>query len=753
MTMNRPLDFSPTAPAAPAQQNLFNESELRWLLNVLLRRRWQIILPTLAVVLLAALILFSIPPLYKSTGAIALQPQQEDVVDIQQVLSTGFSQSEDIATEVEVMRSRRIANKVIDQLDLMKDVEFNDYLTDDPWLVQMYKKAMKTVRGAVYSLVGSKAPQGSGLSPEQIARENVINNFLDRLEVTLKPETRAIYVAFSSQNPQKAAKISKAVTDAYLTDMLESSYEATLRANQWLSSKISDLQGNVTAAERAVERFRRDANLLQGREGTLISQQISEVNSQLLVASAARAEAEARYAQVRRMVQGGGSAETASDVLRSPIIQSLVAQESEAKRKVAELAEELGPRHPSRVNAESALRDVQSKLRLEINKIVTALANDAEVSRAREGTLRQALTNLQNKMASANSSEVQLRGLEREAEAQRTLLQSFLSRAQETTAQLDSGFQRPMARVIAEPNIPENPYFPPKMMILAVALLGGFIISLAIAALMESLHRGVRSTEELEQLIGLPAIGMIPAHRRAFAPRRSLFNTLAQAPNGVLAESFQSCLTQLLLASKPTPPKTVLITSSTAEEGKTTFSLGLGRTAALGGYRTLVIEADLRRPSFDQAIELPKMPGLGEYLTGKADLQAVIFRDPQLPLHIIPAGTALDQPGNWLRSKAFLDLIDGSAQHYDFIVLDSPPVLAVSDSQLLAPRVDGVLMVIRWAATRHDRAKLSAKQIMRAGGRLLGGVLTLVDTRKHAAYDFADSAYYSQYTRRHYFAK
>jgi exopolysaccharide transport family protein len=751
--MNRPFDLMPASGPSTSTESMFDESEIRWLLGCARRRRWWIILPTLLLTAVVIFTVYSISPRFMSSVTLVLEPQEQKLLEIEEVLASDFLDSESLYTEVEVMRSRRIAKRVIDQLGLMDDPEFNASLREDSVLGGALKNSVAKTNNFLNSTFGISLSGGDRQSNAVIERENVISNFSDNLTVRLRPDTRVLVVEVSAGTAEKAALIADTVAETYITDMLDSSYEATLKANQWLAGKVAELQGDVAGAEQAVERFRREASLLQGQQGTLLAEQVSSVNAQLLIATGGRAESEARYNQIRRLVQSRGSAETAPDVLGSPIVQGLIAQEAVVKRRVAELSEELGPKHPARVSAQSELSDVQRNIRNEINKIVSALANDVEVARAREASLRAELNSLKAQMANANTSEVQLRSLERNAEAQRMLLQNFLTRAQETTAQLDEGFQRPAARVIAEANIPQFPYYPPKKLIVVAALVGGLIFFFGLAALLEMLHRGLRSTDEVEETIQIPAAGMVPRHRRSFTSRRSLFRVLSDNPNGVLAESLQSCLANLLLPKDGTPPKTILVTSSVADEGKSTLALGMARVAAAGGQRTLIIEADLRRPTFNKSIELPEMPGLNDYFSGEKSFESVIYKDPEIPLHIAAASSPNSQPGTSIRSPEFSALLEKAREEYDLVLIDSPPVLAVADSRLIAQKVDGVVVAIRWSTTRRDRVKLTVKQLSRAGGKILGGIITMVDTRKHAAYDFADSAYYASYTQRRYFSK
>jgi succinoglycan biosynthesis transport protein ExoP len=397
--------------------------DLNWLVRVLNRRKWAILLPALLAALLAVLILSQVPSTYDGYAEVLIDTRDTKVVDVEAVLADMLPDAESLESQVRVLQSRNLAYKVVQALDLEADPEFNDALVPPGIL----KQATTWIRDRLRDVGVLSRPKP--LTPEQQAeqeRAEVVDNFLDNLSVELMTKSRVIGITFTSENPERAAQVVNKIAELYIIEELDAKYEATRRATQWLTDKIADLRRSVASSEQAVEKFRSQAGLLQGTGGTLIAQQISDLNTQLIVVRTARAEAEARLTQARQAARSPDGVAAAGDVLKSPIVQQLVDQETQVKRKVAELVDEFGDRHPRMISARAELADVQAKLQREINKVVGALENEVGVARAREQALERNLDQLKTRLAQSNTAEVQLRALERDADASRALLESFL---------------------------------------------------------------------------------------------------------------------------------------------------------------------------------------------------------------------------------------------------------------------------------------------------------------------------------------
>jgi capsular exopolysaccharide synthesis family protein len=550
---------------------------------------------------------------------------------------------------------------------------------------------------------------------------------------------------------EKAARIANAVGDAYIVAQLDAKLEATRRANQWLSVKLQDLRKQVAQSEGAVEEYRRRAGLLQSKEGTLISQQVTNLNAQLIVARTERAAADARLDQVRQMIRAAGNAQAAADVLGSPTIQELSRQETEIKRKIADLSQELGDRHPRLISARAELKDVDSKIGAEVNKVVQKLESEAGVARAREAALQRSTQQLESKLGEANASEVQLRALERESDANKTLLQQFLSRFEEISAQSDLVGKQTNARILSKAVVPEKPSEPEKRQLLALIFLAASALAAALVLLVENMDRGFRSGDQIEESTGVRTLGLVPVlkgRRRASGPQ----GFVVKNPSSLLGESIRSVYTSILISHAKPAPRTVLVTSSQPKEGKTTLAGCLTRVCAMSGKRAVLVEADLHKPHVHRLLGVPQSPGLTEFYRGQARLQEILHQDKATGGFVIPSGRLGIDPTMVLGSAQMRELLADLSRDFDLVVVDSPPLMAVSDARLLAPEMDASIFVVRWGKTHREVVRQSLRELLDTGASLGGVVLSMVDPDKHARYGFGDSGYYYKGVKSYYTA-
>ncbi len=720
-------------------------------LQILWRRKAVVIATVLLSCLIALAYLFTATPLYSGQVSVLIQ-NKEDTFDqlamIQAAITGATGIGEDTATEVEVMRSRRLAAKVVDSLDLVNDPEFNSALRPSNFFTDVIGWLNPK------QLLSLLMPSGEGPVSEErekaLEREKVIDNFLSNLDVSQLGQARVFYISFLSEQSDKAAHIANTLADAYIVDRLDARYEETRRATDWLSQKIADLRAGLSEKEQVVEAYRKEAGLLAGTGGTtLVTQQVSELSAQLIVARTSRAEAEARLSQIRRLAQRPGGAAAAADVLGSPVIISLLNQESEVKREAAQLNDEYGERHPRMISVRAELRDIQGKISAEIAKVVQKLENDVGVAQARETSLQQSLDQLKGTMAQTNSADVHLRALERETEADRTMLQSFMNRFEEMSAQLDLN-QQSTIRILSRAIGPDQPSSPKKALIMVVVFLGSTLIGIGLVFMLEQFDRGFRSGEQIEEQTGVRSLGMVPllegSRRRVGDP----VDYVLKRPASSFGEAIRSVYTSILMAGPEKTGHSVLITSCTPGEGKTTLSMCLARMFASSGRKVALIEADVRRPRASDALRVPAQPGLVELLTDRADLADVLHKDEKSGAYIIPAGGPGADPTHILASPGVRSVVDALSKNFDLVIVDSPPLMAVADARILAPQVDSTVLVVHWGKTHRNVVNLGLKKLFETGARVSGVVLAQVDSKKHAQYGYGDSAYYYKPIKQYY---
>ena len=755
------VDREGVAPAVKGERAIFarpyrllEEFSLRQLLRKLLRRR-GIILGTMTVfTVLTAITVFQLTPRYIAAALLIIETRGGNVAgDVEAVLSGLSADAATIQSEIEVLRSRGLAGKTVNRLNLDRNPEFNQALRPKGLLADFLDPARYFPQEWLTVFL-TRAVDEPLTEEKRRAKEKVriTNTFLKNLKVSPKGRSRVIVVEFSSEDPETAAKVANTHADLYIVEQLEVKFEATQRATAWLNERVVGLRGQVRETERAVEVFRQRSGLLEGRgEGvTLTAQELSDVNTQLILARAMRAEANARFQQVQALVSSAGSVDTAAEVLQSQLIQRLREQEAEVERKVAELSSEYGERHPTMINARAEVRDLRNKIRTEVKKIIKGLENEVGVARVRVATLWTSMEDMKKRAGQANRASIKLRALEREATATRTLLEAFLTRFKETSAQEDLNAQTPDARIISLAEVPDRPSFPKKRLMIALAFMGSTLIGLMLAFAVEQLDAGFRSGEQIEQATGVPVLGLVPILTGLGTVGKSPATYIVEHPTSAFGESIRTLHTSILLSRVDAPPKTILITSTLPKEGKTMLAASLVRLRGTAGQKVIVIDADIRRPNIHRVFGTALQPGLTELLAGQASLDEVVRKDKATGAHFIPAGRSVPNPSDLLASEQMKRYIDGLTKTYDLIVFDSPPVLAVSDARILSNAVDMTVFVVRWAHTRREVVNQGLKQIITSGGHLAGVVLSLVDAKKHARYGFADSGYYYGRVKKYY---
>ena len=437
-----------------------------------------------------------------------------------------------------------------------------------------------------------------------------------------------------------------------------------------------------------------------------------------------------------------------TEVLSSNLIVQLRAQEAEVKRKVAELTEEYGDKHPRMINARAELRDLETKIQNEVGRIVEGLRNEVSVARAREASLTASLNQLKAEAGQVNTAEVQLRSLEREADANRRLLETFLTRSKETESQ--EGFIEPDATILSRAVVPKVPTAPKRFLLLVLSAAAGLVLGIALAVGVELLDQGFRSLEQIESQMGVRPLGLVPMIGGMAALKHKPETYLLQRPNSAYAESIRSLRTSLALSDVDKPPRVVLIASSLPKEGKTSIALSLTYLLGSLGKRALLIDCDLRRPSIHKAHGAPLTPGLSDYLAGQADLPTVIRRHEESGSDYIAAGTAAPDPAELLGSRQMKALLTRLSEDYDLIVLDSAPTLAVSDTRALGRLADKAVYLVRWAESKRGVATAGLRQLAESGADVVGVLMTQVDARRHAQYGFSDSGYYYGPVRKYY---
>lgn len=696
----------------------------------MISRRKGLILGTIALLTLAGTAATLIAtPTYTAQTDVLLDVRKTTVIDMQAVV--GGLQGGDVAairSEVDVISSPSLLERVVSQLNLLDLPAYNPDLDRKSHLRDYLPKE---VRDLFITPEPAMAPGEHD--------QSIMNAAIKTLQGNLgvfndQGRSYTIRVSYTSPDPKLAARVVNAVAQQYLNAQLESKFDKTRNVNEWLQAKLGNLKKQVEGSENAVQAYRKANNILLSTNGSsVIQQQIADLNAQIAIANADSAQKHGRLEQFQRTVRKGlAEAQNAPEVLVSPTITQLKSSEADIGRRLAELGTRFGDKHPAIISAKQELASVEGRIANEIQKVVGNLTNDAQGSDLRVQQLRSDLTKLAVTAQQNNQLEVPLRELDRQAQSDRQLYETYLGRFKETSETQD--IQQPDASIIAKAVIPTRPSFPNKPLYIFLAFLGSACVGVALALMAEHFETGFRTGSQIEDATGVAGIGMLPSV--GGRPH----DELVRHPSSIFSESIRSIRSALINVERPA--RVIMVTSAAEKEGKSTMALSLARASAQAGRRTLLIDCDLRRPSLHTLIGVGNEVSLYDAIARKVRPQEVVLQDPTSKLEFIPAREGLPNPNDFLASVQMKQLVNGLSQDYDVIILDTPPVMAASDASILSRLADATLFVVRWEKTPREMVVNAIKVLQKQDARIWGVVLSRVNLRKHARYGYGDQAFY-----------
>jgi len=759
------IDVPPSAAdAGPEVYSL----DLREIIKILQRHRLLIILTALALLLAAILFVLLVTPRYTAAATILIDPHRSNVADSNTNRPPPSSFDSDNAyvnSQVSLIQSDSVLRPVIDNLNLAHDPEFGPH-----------SSFLDLVLYPIRKLLIPKRPAVPGQGAEDVAKAQTLS-FLQkrRLKVERESTTFLININVTSEDPQKAAKIANAIVNSYFEALVHGKYDTNRIASSWFNKQIEELESKVLASDRAVEEFRADHNLTlsqgqplpQSQGVTVNDQQLTELNNKLIDAHAQTAAAHAKLDQVQQVAKGNTDPGALGDALSSGVITQLRTQYGQVAKDLADASSKYGPQHPLVINAKAQLRETQKLINQEIQRIREGAEQAYQIAKSREDALQQSLDKLRRTTDDTGKDRVRLRELQREANANRTLYESFLTRYKQTSAQ--ETLNLPDSRVVSNADIPLSPSFPRVFLILPGALVAGLGLGCLLAMAIDYFDRRIKSPRQAEDITHLPTLASIPLigprelARRAVRGRQDLsrYNNAAvemlpatmqpplmryalEEPTSLFAESVRAVRLAIQRASRSAPVKSLMVSSSVEGEGKTTLAINLALTLAVTGARTILIEGDFRNPEMSRSLCPSASAGAIEVATGKARFKQALFVDRATGLAFLPSPPREQFAGvsEFVFSDAMSKMLEGLKDHFDYVVIDSAPLVPLVDARALAEMADRVILAIRWDSTPQDVVAQALNTLGPAYDRVLGTVLTRVDMRRLRFYDYYRSSSY-----------
>ena len=704
----------PLSPAAVVSQSatVFDIFASIW------RRRWLITLLVLPLMCATFVVAELMPRRYTAQGAIVIASRKYMIPELESI-STPTGDISIVRSEMAVLSSRTVLRGVAKKLHLDTLPEFNSRLRPVAWYQRL------DPRSYIDALFTPK--QDQPVDQQEAIDSEVESTLYQNLAVSNDSRDYVITIDYRSRDPRLSAQIANALMSDYINQYIESKVAATISANGSLNARAEDLRKDVADADAKVQAFTTKSGYLQTRLGTVSSQQLNDLNTQLSTARADRAASEAKYAQAVALQRNGGSTATASDVLASPLIQHLREKEADLLRQQADAATRLGPLHPERRAIEQQLADIRRNISGEIGKVVQSLKGEVDVTRARESSLQQRVTQLQGTALTAADSQSEYERLQADADGKRKVYNEFLLRVAQTAKPDDK--QQADARIISSAVPPTGPSSPRVFLLTLVAGAITALGSVASVLLNDQMDHGYENLGEVRTSTGLLGFGAIPSIRRR-GRRATWQRYVLDHPYSAFAETIRGFRARLHAAARFRPAKVILLTSAQAGEGKTSIALAFARLTAQDGHRVLLIDCDLRRPALGKILALPTADDYSDVLGGQASWRENVRVDQISGLHYLVTARPPRNISQVLETKGIEQTLREAAAEYDFVVIDSPPIMRVTDALLLARHVDIIAVVVWWKHTRRRMVAEALRRLDTHTDKLCGVILNKVATEQ-----------------------
>lgn len=734
----------------------------------LLRRQYLVILFTAGLAIAASLLYLRLaPPTYTAQVQILLANPRPQFVQQQSLLAETAFDLNQIETQLQLLRSKATAVAVINQLKLADDPDFDGSGLSLQSLWQRIRP---------WGSAGSKKAGPSDAQSEP--SEELADAFLSRLSAGRVGFSNVIEISFSSSNAARAAEIANAVANAYVADQLNAKFEANRRATSWLQERLRDLGDQAIAAQRAVDVYKAQNNIVSLDGKPIDEQQITEINNRLAAARAQTSEATAKLARYETLLASDPKTPSSianldaigADALNSQIITGLRQQYLELTRREAELGAKVGRDHLAVVNIRNRVREFRVSIFDEVRRLAEVSRSEFELAKQRQQEIEKQLSKAVSQARSVSSAELTIKDLESRAKGLRALYESFQQRYMGSTQQ--ESFPISETRVLFPASPPPSKSKPKTRLVLTLGILGGLALGVGLALLRDLMDRVFRTSSQVESVLDLPCLSLVPllpvrksskppvrlqptaddvVQQRIVSSPTAIHRTVVGMPLSRYTEAIRS----IKLAIDHNPAKissqVIGITSALPNEGKTTIAASLAQLIGQTGKTAIIVDCDLRNPSLTTIFAPNAVAGIIEVANGTRSLAEAIWRDPATNLALLPAvrRKPLLHTSEILCADAISKLFDRLRADYDYVIVDLPPLTPLVDVRATSSLIDCYILVVEWGRTKIDVVQHALHTAPNIHESLIGAVLSKTDIKAMARYDGHRSYYYhdSHYIR------
>jgi capsular exopolysaccharide synthesis family protein len=678
-----------------------------------------------------------------------IEKENPNVVSIQEVMAVDASGTDYYQTQYKIMESRTVAREVIGRLNLHHSQEFFPEPPDNfiANTVRAIKETLASWGDSMSSLL--KTDQDRTALAQQNHNNELVSDFIKRIKVEPIRNSRLVDLSFQANDPVMAAKIVRTLAEAYIDQNLETRLKAVQDAVKWLHNRIELERKKVEKAELALLKYKEEHNIVTDFSSDtekITAQKLAQLNTQVVESESRRVEAETRYKQAVALERTPDMLDSIPEVLDNELIRQIKAMEVDLYKRMSELSKKYGSKHPHMIAIQSELNTLQKRKQQEVNRVINSLRNEYKVALAKENTLKAALAAQKQEALTLNQKAITYGVLRREAESTREMYELLIKRFKETT--LTEDMRTGNISVVDKAEIPNDPVKPRKRLNIFLSLIVGLLLGTGLAFFFEYLDNTVKDPEEIKRLLEIPFLGPVPAiiSDRIASPDGQDIPELVtlQAPQSPVSEAYRGIRTNILFSAAGSEPQVILIASAGPHEGKTLTATNLAITMAQSGSKVIILDCDLRRPKLHQIFEIEQSQGVTHFVGANETFQKEEFRTVITNLYVMPSGPIPPNPSEILGSQRMADLLGSLRKDFNRIIIDSPPIAAVTDAVVLSNFTDGTVYVIRAHETVRGLMVNGLDQLRAVGAHLLGAILNGVDMIRDGYYS---NYYYYYYGR------
>jgi len=711
--------------------------QLRATWDTLVKHQWLILATTFLLVVMVTIYSFKMKPVYQSTAQVDIEAEVPLLQSLNDLFRPTESNAGSLGTQLSILQSDGLIWQTIQETGLARQ--------EQP----------------------AQTPQSQGqvVGTPPSMKNAIIAGFKQRLHVEQKKDTRIVSVSFESTDPREAALVVNTLIKNYIENNFRAKYDATRQATGWMEQRLDELKVKVEKSQEAMVSYERQNNIVNlGEKQTVAEQRFEDMSKDLSQAQTDRLSKESLYRLVMKD-EAEVSVSQSGQNQGNSLLSTLEAKEASLREDYAEAVAQYGPAFPKALRLQQQIKDEDSLISRERGRIVENIRNDYLAALQREHALAAAVAQQKTEVDRVNQLLIEHNILKREFDSNQSLYDNLLQRLKDAT--VSAGLQATNVHIVDEAAVPTNPVRPNKLRNVEFALAAGLVLGIALALTKEALDNSIQNALEMEKLTGLPALAIVPLGHSARLHHSRLLNgigvgaslsyavelSVIERPEAAISEAFRALRTAVLLSTAEHPPQMVLITSAQPSEGKTSTALNLAAALAQKGSRVLLIDADLRRPRLASALNLPGHQGLADMLSGSAEFDATLVQKIEglETLFLLASGPRAPNPAELLCSRKMEQLLAWLRKGFDHIIVDSPPVLPVTDSTILSTLVDGVIMVVACESTSRAALNRACRVVEHSGGKILGTVFNKVDDRRDGYYGYRYyHGYYTYHSNSYY---